>query len=312
MKVWAVCCYFNFTSSQFRLQNYKIFRENLKKHDVKLLTLEFDINGIYELKEEDADVLIQLTDGDLMWQKERLLNIGIDHLPTDTDIVMILDTDVIFGNEDVIDRLKKSMEKYKVVQCFSKTMQLNPYLFKLKNFDISKIDITKKYNFHEIYDNNSLVKNTINPEKSYASSTGLAWAYRYETIKKIKMFEGKIVGSGDEATSWALLRLFKKSFLIGTGNSWLEYADMIRNYVDLSEIRYLEDTVIFSLYHGEKEDRGYLNRYDIFNQYDFDSSKDLIAEEGKPFKFKENVPLSLREYIKQYFINRKENESLNF
>jgi len=290
-----------------------VFRENLKNHGIKLLTVEFDLNGIYELKKEDAEILIQLTDGDLMWQKERLINIGIDKLPTDTDIVLVLDTDIVFAHEDIVERIEKAMKQYKVVQCYSNTMQLHPYILNLNSFsNLFKINKDKKYNFYEITDNISLVKKVLHPEQIKTTSTGLAWAYRYETIKKIKMFEGKILGSGDEATSWALLRKFKDNFLLGTGNSWFLYADMIRSYVEVEDINYLEDTVVYSLYHGEKENRRYNDRYNIFNQYDFDSSRDLIIEEGKPFKFKDCVDPALKENIRQYFVSRKENDPLPF
>jgi hypothetical protein len=310
MNIWAVSCLFAFTPSHFRIKNYKTFRENLKKHDVKLLTVEFNPEGKFELTNEDADKLIQLSDGDIMWQKERLINIGIDNLPTDTDIVLVLDTDIIFSHEDMIERIKKSMEQYKVVQCYSRTMQLNPLITLLKDkLNYFNIDNSKEYFFHGI-NRQSYMSGFFGDQKH--GDIGLAWAYRYETIKQIKMFEMNIIGSGDNATMSALLRQFKSHMIAGTANSWFLYADMIRKYVEVKDVNYLKDTIVYSLYHGEIESRGYRNRHDILTRHDFDSTKHLIVNEGLPFKFTDDVSPLLKEEIKQYFINRKENESLSF
>jgi hypothetical protein len=313
MNIWAVSCLFAFTPSHFRSRNYKIFRENLKNHNVKLLTVEFNPEGIYELTKEDADILIQLSDGDIMWQKERLLNIGIDHLPTDTDIVLILDTDIIFSHEDMIDRIVKKINDYKVVQCYSHTMQLHPlFLMNIDKINFFKIDNTKNYFFHDV-NRSSFLKEFLDPMGAHkAGEIGLAWAYRYDVIKKIKLFDHNIIGAGDNATMCAFIRIFKPFNIIGTGNSWFKYCDLARQYVDLKDVSYLEDTIIYSLYHGEVKDKNYVHRHEIIEKHNFDSTKQLIIKEGLPFKFDETVGDELKQEIKDYFINRKEDDPLPF
>src|SRR5262245_19902909 len=67
--LWAITCYFNPIGYQRRLENYHTFRQNLA---VPLVTVELAFNGAFQLHSGDADILVQLRGGDVLWQKERL------------------------------------------------------------------------------------------------------------------------------------------------------------------------------------------------------------------------------------------------
>ena len=72
--MWALTTYFNPVRYKRRLSNYRTFRGNLH---IPLVTVELSFDGEFELTRNDADVLIQLSGGAILWQKERLLNIAI-------------------------------------------------------------------------------------------------------------------------------------------------------------------------------------------------------------------------------------------
>ncbi len=74
----TVTSYFNPMRSRRRLANYRTFRSRL---NVPLFTVELAFDGQFELTSSDADHLIQLSGGDIMWQKERLLNIALEAVP---------------------------------------------------------------------------------------------------------------------------------------------------------------------------------------------------------------------------------------
>ena len=75
---WAITSYFDSCGSGVRLANYKAFREQL---EVPLVTVELSFDGSFALEPDDAEVLIQLSDGDVLWQKERLLNVALKASP---------------------------------------------------------------------------------------------------------------------------------------------------------------------------------------------------------------------------------------
>ena len=94
---WAVTCFFNPAGYRRKLANYKTFRKLLA---IPLVAVELSHEARFELVEGDAEILVQLSGADVMWQKERLLNIAISHLPPECDFFAWLDCDVIFSRED--------------------------------------------------------------------------------------------------------------------------------------------------------------------------------------------------------------------
>src|SRR5215203_6717152 len=72
--LWAITSYFNPMRYGRRLANYRLFREHLP---LPLITVELSFGGQeeFDLREGEADVLIQLRGRDVLWQKERLLTV---------------------------------------------------------------------------------------------------------------------------------------------------------------------------------------------------------------------------------------------
>ena len=76
--LWAITCYFNPIAYKRRLENYHTFRQHLA---VPLVTTELSFDGNFQLQHDDADILVQLHGGDVLWQKERLLNVALKSVP---------------------------------------------------------------------------------------------------------------------------------------------------------------------------------------------------------------------------------------
>src|SRR5215204_4074910 len=95
--LWAITSYFNPMRYGRRLANYRLFREHLPLPLIPV-ELSFGAND-FELREGEADVLIQLRGQDVLWQKERLLNVALGELPSGCTKVVWLDCDVVFGED---------------------------------------------------------------------------------------------------------------------------------------------------------------------------------------------------------------------
>ena len=91
--LWAITCYFNPMRYQRRLANFRIFRDRLQ---LPLVAVELAYGQEFELQAQDAEILIQLRDGAVLWQKERLLNIALQALPSSCHRVAWLDCDIFF------------------------------------------------------------------------------------------------------------------------------------------------------------------------------------------------------------------------
>lgn len=305
--VWAVCAYFNFTKSRARFKNYQIFKKNLRDHSVKIAAIEFSPSGEFELNKHDADLLIQTSDGDIMWQKERLLNIGIDSIPDNTDIVMLIDCDVIFSDKNAIEYIVKELEGKLAVQCFSHVCHLTDLSQEQENIDFLDSAKINKQMFLE-----SPVPGCVYLHESIGNFngglSGYAWAFRYDIIKNIKMFDHNIIGSGDRVSAAAFMELPIFQHIIAGVNysEYLEYFNKVRKMgLKAKDVGFVNMT-IYDLYHGSYEDRRYMQRHDILKSAFFDSKKDLIIGNSLPLKFSNTVTEKLKKDIISYFYSRNE------
>ena len=119
--LWAITCYFNPIGYRRRLENYRIFRQRLK---LPLVAVELSFDGAFELRPVDADILVQLCGPAVLWQKERLLNVALKSLPASCDKVAWLDCDILFENDDWIERAKKALDEFAVVHLFRERNEL--------------------------------------------------------------------------------------------------------------------------------------------------------------------------------------------
>ena len=90
----AVTTYYNPCNYRHRLKNFHTFRDAL---NAPLLVMELSFDGNFQLKSEDAEYVIQLDSGDLMWQKERLINLSLDYLPEQFQQIAWIDCDLVFS-----------------------------------------------------------------------------------------------------------------------------------------------------------------------------------------------------------------------
>src|SRR5215813_11905127 len=113
--LWAITCYFNPIGYHRRLENYHTFRQHLA---VPLVTVELAFSGSFELQRGDADILVQLRGGDVLWQKERLLNLALKSLPDCCDKVAWLDCDVVFESDDWAARASQALDHVELLHLF--------------------------------------------------------------------------------------------------------------------------------------------------------------------------------------------------
>jgi hypothetical protein len=91
-----------------------------------LVTVEHSHTGRFELGPGDADILIQIQGGDVMWQKERLLNVARTHLPAECDFVAWIDCDVIFERKDWPEAAIRELGRVPICQLYRTVYHLRP------------------------------------------------------------------------------------------------------------------------------------------------------------------------------------------
>ena len=120
--LWIVTCYFNPQSYATRLENYHRFKSAFERSGARFVTVEcaFD-NQPFVLPGPNV---ISVRASDVMWQKERLLNLAISRLPSECRKVAWLDCDVLFQNPNWLVQTSRLLDHFALVQPFREVVLL--------------------------------------------------------------------------------------------------------------------------------------------------------------------------------------------
>ena len=304
--LWAITSYFNPAGYQTRSANYRSFRKHLA---VPLLTVEWSFTGKFELAPGDADLLVQLTGGDVLWQKERLLNVALQHLPNDCDIIAWVDCDVLFSNDQWPQQARDALGTFALIQLFSERWHLAREA-QLDSSGWSPIESRRQAIGHAI------AGAGLKPEELSVGgslrhgplSTGLAWAARRTLLERHGFYDARIVGGGDSAMIWAGLgrpdhSVIAQSMIGPAAEHYLAWAKPF--FTDVGgRVGYL-DGPVFHLWHGSYEDRRHKERQQNLTALGFNPFTDLGLDESGVWRWNSDKP-DLHRYVRDYFTARNE------
>ena len=290
-----------------------MFRANL---GVPLVTVELSFNGCFELTDQDADILIQLSGGAVLWQKERLLNLALKAVPSNVPTIAWLDCDVILERSDWVDEVKSQLGEFKVVQLFSEAVHVSSEDYETKsdhcNGHASVPSIVSLSNAHELMSlgrqEQEYLKFVSKKEEIY--KLGLAWAANRALLEDHGFYDASSVGSGDRLMVSAMYGRFEDStklFLFnGTHQQhYLRWAVPFHKSV-AERIGHLSGT-IYHLKHGELKNRRYLARHEQLAGFGFDPDSDIRIGANGAWQWARPRP-DLEEFLRNYFISRDEDE----
>jgi hypothetical protein len=302
-KLWAVTSFFNPTDSLRRLENYKRFRGGLK---IPLITVEWSyVRGPgFMLGAEHADILVQRKSDDLLWQKERLLNIAIDALPRECEYVAWLDCDVIFDNPNW-DRLAiETLEQFPLIQPYSALVNLDANGHLPCNL---QEHIRRPIGNPEVY--SSLPNGSLRHQfKGMGAACGYAWAARTELMRQHGLYDACIIGSGDRAIFCAANGCFEEAAAYMRMNSerydhYIKWAKPFFSDV-AGQIGWI-DGRIQNMWHGTMENRHYESRHIELQKYEFTPNTDLKKDEHECWKWS-SPKHEMHKFVRDYFYSRKE------
>jgi len=322
---WGITTFFNPAGYKNKYKNYKFFRKKSRRQGLNLLAVELAFGDRpFELKKRDADILVQIRgdENNIMWQKERLLNIGLKKLPENCDKIVWADCDLVFKNDDWIKQTASLLEKYVVVQPFSYVVRLKTGL---KCIDSSHLKHLHRGNF-EMQKMPGMGFSLANggKEKIYEGfqnhgDCGFVWAIRKEAIIKDEFYDKNILGSGDKFMAYSFY-LYENEFLnkLKFNCSTLDISrTVVDDYYSWAKKIFLNTRgsvfytkgILFHLWHGEMKNRRYEWRYSMLNKYNFDLKKDIKIDDRGLWIWSSDKKMMHNE-MKDYFMSR--NEQGNF
>ena len=303
----VITCFFNPNRCQYRLANYKMFHKELQRVDLPVYTVELAFgDSEFELTEEDATELKQLRAADLMFQKERMLNVALEMLPDKYDQVIWMDCDLIYPDDRWVLNVEAALKKHLVVQPYKYAISLPKC--KLWNEDRANMIYYDcwgsgrvKRSFAYYFEHRHFFANL------HHGHVGYIWAAQRNFLERHKFYDPIITGAGD------LFMLMAYTGYFG----WIDYLEEFKNLNDATcfhffewafpvygEVRgklgYTEDLVLH-LWHGEIIDRDYLGKSRHLHLNQFDPSVDLALDENGCWRWnsdKEKLHKALRDLFK--------------
>jgi hypothetical protein len=303
--VWAVTCYFNPGRNGVRKSNYHLFREHL---GVPLVTVELAYDDAFDLVESDAEILIQIRGGAVLFQKERLLNVAIRALPESCDKVVWIDSDIIFGAEDWPRRVSEALDHFPIVQPFEKLHHM-PRSWQAETFSEADASFTWQSAVHAISEG-ELPGWAVNPPAPPATDSyalGSVWAAQRGLLDRHGLYDAGIVGGGPRLVACAAYGILEPVIVGQRMNShqrrrYLDWAVPFARDIGGAVAPVAGD--VFHLWHGDLTRRGYDTRHRDLAPYGFDPYEDIAVAENGAWRWSSEKP-EMHRFLERFFAARE-------
>lgn len=299
--LWVITSYFNPEGYRTKRCNYDLFRERIVTSGIQLLTVECALREqSFELP-ESPDV-IRIVGRDVMWQKERLLNVAISRLPAQCRKVAWLDADILFENPAWASETSTKLDSFPVVQPFDRA-------FRLPRGVIEQTGPGDVYaGFAAIYSRRP--QQMLSGDFAGHGHTGFAWAARREVLATRGLYDAAIAGSGDHMMAHAFCGDWTSPCvdrIIGKGTPQRRYfTQWCKDVYPLvrAKVGFVHGAALH-LWHGEVGDRRYVDRNRELAAFDFDPATDIRIGAGGCWEWASKKP-KLHRWAAEYFGHRQE------
>jgi hypothetical protein len=298
--LWIVTAYFNPLGYETRLRNYEIFRQASQAGGLRLSTVECVFGeGPFQLP-PSPDV-ISVRARDVMWQKERLLNLAFDRLPARCAKVAWVDCDVLFENPRWAVVTSDLLERHAVVQPFATPIRL------LRDGTVWGGDFwTHGFAAVRAVDRDAVRTG----DRVRHGDTGLAWAARREVLSRHGLYDRSIAGGADHLMAHAMCGDWESACLerlLGVGTPQRFHAQQWGERFHAAvggDVAHVPGAA-FHLWHGDYDKRRYRARHEELRALGFDPATDLRLGEQGCWEWATAKP-ELHRWVRDYFARRDE------
>jgi hypothetical protein len=272
----------------------------LQNPDIILYVVETIYPGqTFHVTESNNPLHLQLKTEHPLWAKENMISLGVKYLlPPKWKAMAWIDADLKFENPNwAIDALKILNGHKDIIQLYSHCLDMDA----LEN----SMNIWRSFGYQYVIGTpySSTYKN---PETFY--NPGFAWACTREAYKQMGgIFQYGILGSGDDHMAKAVLGCDKYNevlLLLDNYRNKLIYSTKRCNGLRLG----YTPGVIRHYWHGSKENRRYLDRWQILKKYNYSPDKHITFDEKGILIPSKECPQGLLDEIMQYFKERLEDD----
>lgn len=301
----VVTSYFNPCGFRGRAENFERFAEPIRAAGIPFVVVEatFGSDGA-TLPAAHESLRVQARD--VMWQKERLLDLGTGWLPAHCTKVAWLDADVIFEDDDWAVATSELLETAMVVQPFASAVRLSRGALEPHEGD----DVFES--FASVFVNRP--EELLHGKYDLHGHTGFAWAARRDLVARHGLYDACIGGSADHVMAHAFAGDSESSRcitrMLGTGGRHLAHFRRWNRRLQ-GEMRGTRLTFapgrLLHLWHGTIENRRYAQRNKELRELAFDPNEDIRISDTGCWEWASDRP-QLHTWARRYFTERKEDD----
>lgn len=315
-ELWGVTACFSPCPVPIQLENLRYFAEGVRRQGLKLLIVELAYDDLpYQVPDNLAERVVRLRTGAVLWQKERLLNVGIAHLPPTCDKVAWLDGDLLFENEMWVAETAARLEHAVAVQPFETACWLPRGARTLAD------DLPRGFGEGKCLPGVVAgIATYTTPERrrralaNYLLSghTGFAWAARRSLLTAHGLYDRDVVGGADVAIAHALLgnedfwqgnNFYCRHLTVGAMADIAQWSRAVdqdaRGNVAFTPGRVLH------LWHGDIASRNYIARLQILKDYAYQPGQDVCVDEQGCWQWCSAKP-DFHQAVRAYFLARSQ------
>jgi hypothetical protein len=286
-----------------RIRLYKDFEQHMLDSGVKLTVVECAYGDRpHELGDNPHVnyVPVHASGHHLVWNKEPLLNIGISRIP-DAKYIATLDADIEFRRGDWASETVHALQHYHVVQPWTHCSDLGPQGEPLQ----THVSFCKLW-----HERKELVQGPAHPYGGGAQfgHPGYAWAWTRQALDWAGgLIETAALGAADHHMAMGMIGRVQDSIHGGMTEGYKAplFLWQKRAHKQIQGNIGCVAGTIEHFWHGPKDKRAYISRWDILAKHKFDPANDLKRNTYGVLELAGNKP-ELAHDIDVYFRTRDE------
>jgi hypothetical protein len=294
--LYVVTTTFNPQRYRKRWKNGGEFADRVLNAGAYLVDIEAafgDRNDVIVEQKSDRHIIIHVRTNQEIWLKENMMNIAVQHIPSDWEYVAFIDADMDFARPDWVGEIIQKLQHHPVVQVFSEVVYLNDRYEEI-NRRLSFVERWKRgYMFHA--NGHTTQNNVFAPKKhnehggnakcSYKDAKhgewgppGGGWAYRRKEFDAVGgMIDFCILGSADWYMAAGLIGFMEaavpKSYTEDFKRLLMEWQKRAQQAFRMN-IGVVKGLCMHH-WHGKMSQRGYALRDNILKDGEFNPITDL-------------------------------------
>ena len=245
----------------------------------------------------------------MLWQKERLLNIALEALPRHCETVVWTDCDVVLTRKDWAAALGPLLREFLLVQPYHRLHFLSEGTRPDQQIDGHSADWhnSAAYRLRSGTIPDDYFQSRRGTNIRFKCAPGMIWAARKATIEKHGFYDRLLLGGGDKAMFSAACGRYEdyaKSYEM-VPRQRADYESWAKSFLETiaGNIGYLEGDALH-LWHGDLSSRHYSDRYDGFDQFQFDPCTDIVRNAHGVWCWGTDKP-ELHAFVRRFFERRQ-------